>query len=428
MKVLLSAVGTTDPISYGRDSALLHIARLYKPEKIILVYSEEMLVKDEYVQQALLSIENYQPEILKELTILKNDEVYLFDKMYDMMDSILNKYLNDEDEVILNLSSGTPQIKSALFALNRINEYNTQALQVSSPNNGANRPYKPLTTSEMLQNIEENLDAGDVLENRVLEDVAEKFNQSLTKRYLRNLIASYDYVAAASLLEQNKSKKLLTRKNLFYLKSQLNDLVLVFKTQALLPDIASSSLTDTEKKAVNYFLMIDVLKKKGNVADVLIKSKSFAEFVVEEKIKQLRPNLITYINNFPKLNIEHPETEYIVGYIDREFKRLNGIEDNGESIYSVESTLNLLSYINILECIGNHDELLEALNEIKKINAIRNKIAHGLSEIDKKQITTKKLNTIITSLKFILQDTFNIDETYFEYYHRKNKELRDLIQ
>lgn len=133
MKILISAVGTTDPISNNHDAALLHIARNYRPDKIVLVYSQEMLVKQDLINKVLLSIEGYNPIIEIDSTILNNDEVFLFDKMYEVMGMIVQKYTNDDDEIILNLSSGTPQIISALFALNRINDYNTQAIQVATP-------------------------------------------------------------------------------------------------------------------------------------------------------------------------------------------------------------------------------------------------------------------------------------------------------
>ena len=54
-----------------------------------------------------------------ESIILKNDEVYLFDKMYEVMGQIIEKYSGTDHQLILNLSSGTPQIISALFDLLR---------------------------------------------------------------------------------------------------------------------------------------------------------------------------------------------------------------------------------------------------------------------------------------------------------------------
>ena len=70
MKVFISAVGTTDPISNNRDAAVLHIARTYRPEQIVLVYSEEMLIKRDLIEKALCSIEGYHPKVVIESIIL----------------------------------------------------------------------------------------------------------------------------------------------------------------------------------------------------------------------------------------------------------------------------------------------------------------------------------------------------------------------
>ena len=38
MRVLISAVGDTDPFRNFHDGALIHIARKYRPEKVILIF------------------------------------------------------------------------------------------------------------------------------------------------------------------------------------------------------------------------------------------------------------------------------------------------------------------------------------------------------------------------------------------------------
>ena len=335
MNILISAVGTTDPISHNRDAALLHIARTYRPEKIVLVYSEEMLIKQDLIEKAIFSIEDYHPEVMIESTILKNDEVYLFDKMYEVMGQIVEKYSGTNHQLILNLSSGTPQIISALFALNRIKDYNTQAIQVATPNKSANRQYVPLSSEGEQKLFNENEDNQKDYEDRTIKDEAEKFNQSLIKRHLRNLIASYDYLAAEELVTKKEYNNLLSKKKLSFLRATLNDFVKVFKTQAILKDIQDYPLTDVEKKALNYFLMIEVLKERGQVADVLIKSKSYVEFIIEEKIKKDYPDLIKYDGALPKLNEEYKDFEEILDFIDLEFKKLNvfiGPQASGKSI------------------------------------------------------------------------------------------------
>lgn len=428
MKILISAVGTTDPISNNHDAALLHIARNYRPDKIVLVYSQEMLVKQDLINKVLLSIEGYNPIIEIDSTILNNDEVFLFDKMYEVMGLIVQKYTNDNDEIILNLSSGTPQIISALFALNRINDYNTQAIQVATPKKGANREYKPLTDSEIDALILENQDNSLDFVDRSIKDKSEKFTQALVKRHLRSLIASFDYQAAEAIINRKEYNKLLSKKRIAYIREKLNDFSRVFKNQSILSDILSFPLDDSQKKALNYYLMIDVLKEREHIADVLIKAKSLAEFVIEEIIKKDHEGLIVFDGNLPKLNPDFPDCEAILDDIDKKMKKSRGIEDTEERIFSVQSTLNLLSYLNILEFYEYDSQLQIAINGILSLNGERNKVAHGLSEIDTRLLSRKKLKQLSENLRLLLVECLGIDTSYFNYYDKQNEELIKMLE
>lgn len=426
MKILISAVGTTDPISYNHDSALLHIARNYRPDKIVLVYSQEMLVKQDLINKVLLSIEGYNPIIEIDSTTLNNDEVHLFDKMYEVMGLIIQKYTNNDDEIILNLSSGTPQIKSALFALNRINDYNTQAIQVATPKKGANKEYKDLTDSEIDALIVENQDNSLDFVDRSIKDKSEKFSQALVKRHLRSLIASYDYQAAEVIINRKEDTKSLS--NIKKIRKKISDFSRVFKNQCLLSDILSLLLDDSQKKALNYYLMIDVLKEREHIADVLIKAKSLAEFVIEETIKKDHEGLIVFDGNPPKLNPNFPDCEAILDDIDKKMKKSRGIEDTEERIFSVQSTLNLLSYLNILEFYEYDSQLQTAINGILSLNGERNKVAHGLSEIDTRLLSRKKLKQLSENLRLLLVDCLDIDSSYFNYYDKQNEELIKMLE
>ena len=428
MKILISAVGTTDPISNNHDAALLHIARNYRPDKIVLVYSQEMLVKQDLINKVLLSIEGYNPIIEIDSTILNNDEVFLFDKMYEVMGLIVQKYTNDDDEIILNLSSGTPQIISALFALNRINDYNTQAIQVATPKKGANREYKPLTDTEIDALIVENQDNSLDFVDRSIKDKSEKFTQALVKRHLRSLIASFDYQAAEAIINRKEYNKLLSKKRIAYIREKLNDFSRVFKNQSILSDILSFPLEDSQKKALNYYLMIDVLKEREHIADVLIKAKSLAEFVIEETIKKDHEGLIVFDGNLPKLNPDFPDCEAILDDIDKKMKKSRGIEDTEERIFSVQSTLNLLSYLNILEFYEYDSQLQTAINGILSLNGERNNVAHGLSEIDTRLLSRKKLKQLSENLRLLLVDCLGIDSSYFNYYDKQNEELIKMLE
>lgn len=385
-----------------------------------------MLVKQDLINKVLLSIEGYNPIIEIDSTILNNDEVFLFDKMYEVMGLIVQKYTNDDDEIILNLSSGTPQIISALFALNRINDYNTQAIQVATPKKGANKEYKDLADSEIDALIVENQDNSLDFVDRSIKDKSEKFSQALVKRHLRSLIASYDYQAAEAIINRKEDTKSLS--NIKKIRKKISDFSRVFKNQCLLSDILSLPLDDSQKKALNYYLMIDVLKEREHIADVLIKAKSLAEFVIEETIKKDHEGLIVFDGNPPKLNPNFPDCEAILDDIDKKMKKSRGIEDTDERIFSVQSTLNLLSYLNILEFYNYDSQLQTAINGIINLNSERNKVAHGLSEIDTRLLSRKKLKQLSENLRLLLVDCLGIDSSYFNYYDKQNEELIKMLE
>ena len=387
-----------------------------------------MMVKQDLINKVLLSIEGYNPIIEIDSTILNNDEVFLFDKMYEVMGLIVQKYTNDDDEIILNLSSGTPQIISALFALNRINDYNTQAIQVATPKKGANREYKSLTDTEIDALIVENQDNNVDFVDRSIKDKSEKFTQALVKRHLRSLIASFDYQAAEAIINRKEYNKLLSKKRIAYIREKLNDFSRVFKNQSILSDILSFPLDDSQKKALNYYLLIDVLKEREHIADVLIKAKSLAEFVIEETIKKNHEGLIVFDGNLPKLNPDFPDCEAILDDIDKKMKKSRGIEDTEERIFSVQSTLNLLAYLNILEFYEYDSQLQTAINSILSLNGERNKVAHGLSEIDTRLLSRKKLKQLSDNLRLLLVDCLGIDSSYFNYYDKQNEELIKMLE
>ncbi|KXT78670.1 CRISPR-associated protein Csm6 [Streptococcus sp. DD11] len=405
----------------NHDGALLHLTRIYRPDKIVLIYSEEMLAKKEWIEKALQSIDGYSPIIVIDPIILKNDEVYIFDKMYEEITQIIERYNNDEDELILNLSSATPQIISAMFAANRINDYNTRAVQVATPDKSANRRFDPASGPGIEELIHTNIDNNSSFENRSLEDNSQKFNQSLVKRYLRQLIAQYDYAAVLEILTQ-KDNRILSKTNQRKVCAVLENFVNVFKKQALLSDISAQNFTDRKAKAINYFLVIDVLNRRGQVADVLIKSKSLAEFILEELLHKEHPDLVVSVDNHPKLNPQHPDFDRIVNFINNEMKK-----ERKNREFDCNFPLNLLSFYNILDFYEADDVLLDNINIVKSFNNERNALAHGLSEINSQIVNSRRLKKLIAALKVLLQFSYTVDEDYFNYFDKQNDFLREQL-
>ena len=124
--VLFTPVGGHDPIASFHDGAVLHICRVYRPEKVYLYLSHEMLERSRQDDRYRLSLEKLQQQLSCKMEIhqIERDEltqVQLFDTFYTDFDQLL-----------------TPAMKSALNVISVLAQYPMQAVQVSTPNRREN--------------------------------------------------------------------------------------------------------------------------------------------------------------------------------------------------------------------------------------------------------------------------------------------------
>lgn len=142
--ILFSPIGKTDPITNYCDGSMLHICRVYKPQKVYLYISKEMLEfhhsDDRYRKAINYLAQKEQIEIDIEVIERPNlENVQLFDSFYDEFENILHDIqAENEGKILLNVSSGTPAMKSALQFLAIIN-IDWLPIQVTTPQKGANR-------------------------------------------------------------------------------------------------------------------------------------------------------------------------------------------------------------------------------------------------------------------------------------------------
>ena len=410
MKILISAVGDTDPIRNFHDGPLLHIVRVYRPEKIVLVHSERSLTKHDKLVKALKSIKDYSPEIIQDGGVLPDAQVSIFDKMYDTVSSIVKKYISD-DEIILNISSATPQIISAMFAVNRISDFNVTAVQVLTPQHKSNEGLRHDNQEDIDTLIETNLDNQSDYENRTLEDTGMKFSLDLTKRNLKALIDNYDYQGALELLKKQKSFS-----NIKELRKKLTEISDTIKIQGMPDKIVKSNLSNQAKSALNSYLNIDRNHKQGNIAEVLIRVKSLVEFILENYLNNHFLDVITYKEDGkPFLNTsKYPE-------ILKKFQE--DAKMRGKKYHS--GYLSLPTYIVILKFFEPNHDLLKHIYEIQKINQVRNQVAHSLQAFDRENLT--KVSSAVFASKQILLDSFDIDNHWFSFYEDLNQEIKKLL-
>ena len=409
MTTLISCIGDTDPIRNRHDGALLHLARIFRPKKILLIYSERALLKENNILLALNSIEGYSPVIKKDERLISNSEVFIFDKMYEILNNVVLKYSRNDEDLILNLSSGTPQMKSALFTINRLNDINVRAYQVITPSHSSNEGIRHDNNLDINYLISTNLDNRKDFEKRILEDKAEKFQKTLIKRTMKDLLNNFDY---ESLYDLSMRHRVLSKSKMKKIISLLQDLTEAVKYQKLLKVVNQTDYCEKEKKLINSYLIILLQANRELVSEVLIRSKNIGEYACELYLEKNYPDLIFWKENRPYLNSEN--------YPNIEDKLLN----NEDIHYRKEQYLNIHLYIKILEELNGNEELIASLNKLSGYNQQRNKVAHGLSEISASQVNVRK---IVNLCYQIVSECVDLTEDWSKFYDQFNNKISIML-
>ena len=381
MRVLISAVGDTDPFRNFHDGALIHIARKYRPEKVILIFSEHTAKKQGNIEKALFSIApDYKPELIIHDSIISDNEVHIFDVMFQRFSDILQEYYTKEDEFILNLSSATPQIKSALFVINRLNGINVKAVQVSSPEHASNENIGHDNDENIDELIEVNEDNKVNFIDRTIEDNAEKFNQALLKKTARDFIEKFDYKAALDILDQ-----LSDFPNLKNVRKEIRDIVECLSKQDVPQGLRHKKFNEEEQKILSAYLTIELQRERGNVSESFIRIKNLTEFILEDYIEKRNPGLI---------------------------------DDYCESIQKYY--LSLFDYSKLLKATREF-KLRKTIAPIIEMNSSRNMVAHSINPLDKDAV--KQLGIAMKTLKTLVREQYHFSQSDFNFYQDLNKKL-----
>ena len=112
--ILFSPVGGTDPISNtnGRDGSLLHICRVYQPDKVILYMSKEILdnqAKDDRYRYCLDRLAQNQGrkmeyEIIERPNLSNVQEFDFFYQDFRRIIARITEMMEDDDRLLLNVS------------------------------------------------------------------------------------------------------------------------------------------------------------------------------------------------------------------------------------------------------------------------------------------------------------------------------------
>ena len=117
MRILFSCMGTSDPVRGYRDGPMLHILRHYRPDIAVVFLSGEAVALndcDARVETVIAFIKGHWNDYSPELRIIRtniadpSDMDEVSGPISDAVAKLADAHPNDE--ILLNLSSGTPQM------------------------------------------------------------------------------------------------------------------------------------------------------------------------------------------------------------------------------------------------------------------------------------------------------------------------------
>ena len=294
--VLFSPVGTHDPVGVvdndGKPSegSMLHIIRHYKPEVVYLYITKELNYNDNRYEKA---IKKFNPacEVVEIISELYKDDVNNYDAfMSDFrkyITEIHDKYNNKGYEILLNIASGTPQMKSNLILEVITNNIKLIPVQVDTPTKKRN--FEDTFLFDDLDKIDTDKENTN---NRCKEPEILSFKRAKIQSQIESLIKSYEYSAAYNLFSKVENISELFDGNLLkYLEHANLRVNLKYNEANKIINLANKDLAYIENELLEYYYVMKLKYKKGELSDFILRISPFATDLLFYYLKQNVPAL-----------------------------------------------------------------------------------------------------------------------------------------
>ena len=270
-RVLFSPIGTTDPIRDYYDGGCLHIVRHYRPQKVVLYLTKQMAKLEDKDQRFSKSIHSIDKDIEIKLIYSNVDGGFNYDDLFPNLVDAIRAEKQDDVELLINLSSGTPQIKN-IMAIYSV-EDSLKAIQVTTPAKDSNVDVPHLGKDADIDTvIANNLDDLEDAENRCVEPKLSVIRFYAEKHRIISLISRYEYAGAWELAKQSDMVSESTKKLIqhAYYRQRLQ----TAEAREVLSNYAGVSLFPYDKKnleCAEYFLVLQQDQQNGKLNETLVK-------------------------------------------------------------------------------------------------------------------------------------------------------------
>lgn len=391
MRVLFTPVGDTDPVRGYHDGGMLHILRHYAPvDRVFVFLTKEMEDKETESGCYTKGIQKVAPQCKIEFIRSGITEPHIYERLTVLQDVFQEKYEQyPNEEWLLNLSSGTPQMKSVMSLIG-LDHLQVKAIQVFSPAEGSNNKSHPEKTPEMLEMLYHfNDDDDPSSSNRCNEPELSLLKKHSVKMQIISLVNNYEYEGALQLLKQNRSlfsdisEKLLRhavhRRNLMW--RDANKIISSYKGNPLI-----SKAGDFEE----FFRVMELRQRKKQLPEFIVKITPICTKLVTDYAMSLAQRMLFDLNACSEIRRDEDgsvryvlkrekigrHNNMLLEHLNRKYK--GGFKD---SELSISNMAYICEWIINSGISSNRRDI-----EIKKIFArlsivsenIRNKVAHKI--------------------------------------------------
>lgn len=447
--VLFSPVGGTDPISWNnwREGAILQICRKYEPDRVFLYMSAEILAKQEKDQRYTYCLDRLSESIGHKInySIIARPtlrEVQQFNYFYGDFINILTELqgeLDKEDELILNVSSGTPAMKSCLMVLSSLTRMRCKVVQVATPEKMMNEHTHSDVDIKELWELDLDNDPEEY-KDRTEEVSCPWIIADQKKKLIRTHVLAYDYEAAAGVNEQmplNRDGSFVQLIRAAAERKLLNygKMVNVLKDAGEeKSDVFRPVRADEKRILFEYALALDLRQKRGEYADFLrALTPIITELFIEVLKKSERINIEDYymynsnkLKRWKKEEIVGTEFERIMMRVQRwnagrkewDFRDY-GNELKSDFIYSFQLFNLIHEYMD-----GVAQEVIDLCGKLRTIEEQRNRVAHEMVGVSddfikaKVGYSSREIMEIVRELLFYVDGGF---KNYWDSYDRMNE-------
>ena len=417
-RILFSPLGDTDPIRDCHDGACLHILRHYQPERVVLFYTKDMENKERRDHRYTRAIHKLSPNCAIEEIFSGIVAAYLYEEfskiLPEAVQSVRDRY--PEHEILINLSSGTPQMKTVLAMLAADTE-RCRGIQVPSHSGKSNRKNKPASDDVDVDILlEVNVDDEEGAKNRCEEPPLSVFRYHAEKNRIISLIHAYEYNAALTLARSSSlvpadAKQLLTH------AAARTDL-LPDKARKILAEYNGQKLflfTGEEELLIEYFLIMQIDQENDHLSNFMLRISPFLDkFLLDYVQKNVRGgrqnpqnilNLSRYIKRKGGYRLERERIEQaapkLLTRLDREY---GGYKDSDLSFTLLIYYCDYMQEEGLTKDTKLHDDMMAELGKLGDIRILRNNVAHQITNVTREsfqkvtQMTPPALMAIFTQM------------------------------